>query len=132
MTSTTTGDQILIQDSIGRVRTPRWRQEVLLEEYERSGMSGAAFAEHVGIKYQTFATWAQNKRKRSSCDQKAPGESHPVQWVEAMVPARPDAEVRALGLQIRLGGGSVMEIADRNGAMLAAEILRHLGEARAC
>lgn len=130
MTLTTAGDQILIQDSLGRVRTPRWKQEMLLEEYEKSGMSGAAFAEHLGIKYQTFATWAQKKRKRSSCGQKAAGENHPMQWVEAVVPAEPRVSENGVGLQIRLGGGSVMEISDRNGAMLAAEILRQLGETR--
>src|ERR1035437_9806704 len=100
MTHTTHGDQILIQDSKGRVRTPRWRQEMLLAEHEKSGRSGAAFAEHVGIKYQTFATWAQKKRKRPSCGQKAPGESQPVQWVEAVVPVSPGAEVCRSGVLI--------------------------------
>jgi hypothetical protein len=130
MTSTTAGDQILIQDSKGRVRTPRWRQEALLEEYEKSGMSGAAFAEHLGIKYQTFATWTQKKRKRAQSEQKAPGENHPVQWVEAVVPADPRVSENGMALIVQLGGGARMEIADRNGAILAAEILRHLGETR--
>lgn len=130
MTNTPRPDQILIQDRLGRVRTPRWRQEMLLEEHERSGMSGAAFAEHHGIKYQSFATWGQKKRKRAKSDQKAPGENHPMQWVEAMVPASPSVEERRSGLLIEFGGGARMEIADRNGALLAAEILRHLGEGR--
>lgn len=102
---------------------------MLLAEYEKSGMSGAGFAEHVGVKYQTFATWAQEKRKRALGDQKALGEKQPVQWVEAV---RSDAEVKASGLEISLAGGARMEISDSNGAFLASEVLRHLGEARVC
>jgi len=104
----------------------------MLEEYEKSGMSGAAFAEHVGMKYTTLASWIQKKRERPPCGQKAPGEKLPVQWVEAVVPASPGAEVCRSGLQIRLVGGSVMEISDSNGAQLAAVILRHLGETPRC
>jgi len=117
MTSTTAGDQILIQDSLGRVRIPRWRQVALLEEYEKSGMSGA-FAEHLGIKYQTFATWAQKKRKRARVEQKAPEERHPVQWMEA-VAASPEGEAMKTGvLIVQLAGGAVMQIGDIKGALL--------------
>jgi lambda repressor-like predicted transcriptional regulator len=134
MTHTTHGDQILIQDSKGRVRTPRWRQEMLLAEYEKSGMSGAAFAEHVGVKYTTLASWIQKKRGRAQAEpEKALRENQPVQWVEAVVAGistSQRAEESGTGLMIRLGGGALMEIADSKGAILAAEVLRHLGEAR--
>jgi hypothetical protein len=50
-------------DDLGRVRTPQARRESLLDEYERSGLSGAKFAALTGIKYSTFATWAQRRRK---------------------------------------------------------------------
>ena len=129
MTHTTLSDQILIQDSLGRVRTPRRRQELLLEAYERSRMSGMAFAEQHGIKYTTLASWIQKKKKRAMAGQKPPGERHPVHWVEA-VTASPRKEEKALPLLVRFGGGVLMEIADCNGAILAAQVLRHLGEAR--
>ena len=130
MTNTTSGDRILIQDSLGRVRTPRWRQEALLEEHEKSGMSGAAFAEHLGIKYQTFASWAQKKRKRARVEQKAPEVKHPVQWVEALVARTEGESIKPGVLIVRLAGGAVIQIADRSGALLAAELLNHLGERR--
>ena len=41
----TAGDSILKTDTKDRVRTPRERQESLLDEFERSGLSGAKFAE---------------------------------------------------------------------------------------
>ena len=49
--------QILSQDAQGRVLVSRERRESLLEEYDRSGMSGVKFAQYVGIKYSTLAYW---------------------------------------------------------------------------
>jgi hypothetical protein len=44
------------------VKTTKARREQLLDEFERSGLPGLKFAELAGIKYQTFATWAQKRR----------------------------------------------------------------------
>ena len=133
MTAGAPGDQILIQDSKGRVRTPKARREALLEEYERSGMSGVAFAEHVGINYSTLAAWIQRKRKQARGEPKAAEHDKTVQWMEAVVAPIPPHRREpggARGLQIRLGGGALMEVVDKSGALLAAEVLRHLGETR--
>jgi hypothetical protein len=40
----------------------RERRESLLEEYDRSGMSGARFAKYVGIKYTTLAYRLKRRR----------------------------------------------------------------------
>ena len=61
MTDTTTTGEILVQDTLGRVRTPREKREQILDEYERSGMSGAAFAALVGVKYSTLSSWIQHR-----------------------------------------------------------------------
>ena len=63
MTNTDDGSKILKTDALGRVRTPAARREQLLDEFERSGVSGAKFAELTGLKYQTFASWVQERRK---------------------------------------------------------------------
>ena len=55
MTSMQSSDQILKTDSLARVRTPPQRQRELLEEFERSGLSGSKFAALAGVKYSTFA-----------------------------------------------------------------------------
>jgi DNA-binding transcriptional regulator YiaG len=68
MNTTPTDETILKTDVLGRVKTPAARREQLLEEFERSGMSGQKFAELVGIKYQTFATWAQKRRRQRGAD----------------------------------------------------------------
>jgi hypothetical protein len=55
--------QILRTDVLGRVRTPPDLREVLLDEFEQSALSGAQFAKTRGLKYQTFATWVQKRKK---------------------------------------------------------------------
>jgi len=52
---------ILKSDTRGRVLTPAHRRETLLDEFERSGLSGVKFAALSGIKYSTFA----NRRRRA-------------------------------------------------------------------
>jgi len=64
MTTTTSGgDLVLKTDVLGRVKTPAVRRQSLLEEFERSGLSGAKFAALAGIKYSTFASWLQKRRQ---------------------------------------------------------------------
>jgi hypothetical protein len=63
---------LLKTDALGRVRTPAARRERLLDEFERSGMSGVKFAAFVGVKYQTFATWAQQRKRRRVAASKPP------------------------------------------------------------
>jgi len=52
--------EILSRDAQGRVLISRERRELLLEQYDRSGMSGVKFAEYIGIKYSTLAYWLQS------------------------------------------------------------------------
>lgn len=65
MTNTTQAvEQVLKTDVLRRMKTPAARREELLDEFERSGLSGKKFAALVGIKYPTFATWAQRRRRQ--------------------------------------------------------------------
>src|ERR1700692_730236 len=57
--------EIFKRDRRGRVRVPRARREMLLDEWERSGGSAAQFADYVGIKYSTLANWIQKRRKQA-------------------------------------------------------------------
>ena len=63
-TTTETPTQIIKTDSRGRLRMPAERRESLLDEFERSGLSGAKFAELMGLKYPTFADWVQRRRRQ--------------------------------------------------------------------
>ena len=75
MTSTAEDSgEIFKRDRMGRVRVPKARREMLLDEWERSGGSAAQFADYVGIKYSTLAHWTQKifvqaRRRRSGLEQ---------------------------------------------------------------
>jgi hypothetical protein len=72
MTTTTptteVSTQIIKADSLGRLRMSAERRESLLDEFERSGLSGQKFAEVLGLKYPTFATWVQKRRRQRGAD----------------------------------------------------------------
>ena len=86
-------DQNLKQDSRGRVRVSAERREALLDEFERSGLSGVKFAEMVGVKYPTLANWVQKRRKtraqasatEAAAEQVGVSGSGPVRLFETLV-----------------------------------------------
>ena len=73
---------ILRTDTQGRVRTSPQRRESLLVEFDQSGLSGTKFAELAGIKYQTFASWLQKRRRAVPPSVQA---GNTVRWLEAVV-----------------------------------------------
>jgi hypothetical protein len=61
MTTTTT--EVLKTDCLGRVKVSADYREAVLDEFEASALSGKAFAQKYGIKYPTFASWIQKRRR---------------------------------------------------------------------
>ena len=129
--------QILSQDARGRVLVSRERRESLLEEYDRSGMSGVKFAQYVGIKYSTLAYWIQSRRRhrqkeksliKAGADTEA-GKSNGG-WIEAVVENASGPRVPAGALRIYFGGGAYCQISSAGEAALAAELLGWLGAKR--
>ena len=130
MNTTLAEATILKTDVLGRVKMPAARREQLLDEFERSGLSGLKFAALAGIKCQTFATWAQ-KRRRQRGDYAAGKVSTTkpkVQWLEAVVePAQGAAgKVGNASLVLHLAGGARLELSDAQQVGLAAALLRAL------
>jgi hypothetical protein len=130
MTSTQSSDSIVKTDSLARVRTTPQRRQELLEEFGRSGLSGAKFAALVGVKCSTFAQWV-SKRKRASPADTASGVkvdgAAKVCWLEAVLAqAQGPADKNASGLVVRLSGGARLEISDFHQIELAAALLRAL------
>jgi hypothetical protein len=124
MNTTPTDETILKTDVLGRVKMPAARREQLLDEFERSGLSGQKFAELVGIKYPTFATWAQ-KRRRVRGAYPAVKQPKQLRWLEAVVePNSGDKNP----LVLELPGGARVQIADAQQAALAVELLRALAK----
>lgn len=123
---------VLKTDVLGRVKTPAARREQLLDEFERSGTSGQKFAELVGVKYQTFATWVQQRKRRraAAAKRKTPRSAAKVRWLEATV--SPDDGHHGNGrLSVRLPGGAALEISCARQIPLAAALLRALEKSAA-
>jgi|SRR5580704_5099133 hypothetical protein len=127
MTGTTQAVEAIIKtDGLGRIKTPPERRRTLLEEFERSGLSGKKFAALAGIKYQTFASWLQ-KRRGQGKSQAKPADT--VRWLEAVVEKAQTSGVRSpVALVVELPGGARMEISDATQAGLAASLLRSLAQ----
>jgi hypothetical protein len=130
MTNTTPADEVILKtDVLGRVQTPAARRESLLDEFERSGLSGQKFAEVVGIKYPTFANWVQQRRRKRGdyVAGKVPVPRNKVRWLEAMVePAQNPGGPSQPVLVLALPGGARIEIGDLKQVALAAALVRAL------
>ena len=131
------------QDVRGRVRTPTKRREALLDEFERSGVSGGKFASLVGVKYQTFAAWVCTRRKNRALASKdrgaavdlcAPSSLRLVEAVMATGEKRteeaPARVVRALN--VHLASGVRIEVGDATQLKLVVSLIKALGVERPC
>jgi transposase-like protein len=87
------------------VNCPKERREQLLEEYAKSGMSQAAFARRVGVRYPTFAHWVQEHRRGGL----APAAGTAPRFVEVDTRATPRLSPE---LSVTLPGGLVARGAD--------------------
>jgi transposase len=126
---------VLKTDGLGRVRTPLQRRQSLLEEFERSGLSGAKFAALAGIKYSTFANWLQKRRRQSGEGSKgAKNSAEQMRWLETVLEqAQSPVGQDGSRLLLQLPGGARVEISTSGEAALAAVLLRALDKpAGAC
>jgi hypothetical protein len=116
-------NELLAMDMKGRVRVSLERREMLLREFDGCGLSAAAFARHVGVKYQTFMYWLKRRREGGS-------EANELQprvaaaWVEASMDAPGTSSGEALRLEFP--GGAHAVIASARQVQVAAELLRVL------
>lgn len=117
---------LLKTDVLGRIQRTREQRERILDEYERSGVSGAKFAALCGVKYQTFANWLQcRKRQRNARPKRPPGrKTSKVQWLEARV--QPTESLPQTGLLLQFPGGAAARISTQQHIDLAAALVRAL------
>jgi transposase-like protein len=110
---------IIKSDCTGRARyTQQFRDEVLAA-YEASGMSGPAFAEHCGLKYQTFAGWVAKRRREK-------GQAKPPAGKQQFVLAEFGATAVSGELRVELPGGASARLATASQAALLAALIRAL------
>jgi len=135
MTSTTLSDcspdsspsSLIKTDKQGRLRTSPERREMLLDEFEQSGMSAAGFAAMIGINYTTFAGWRQRRNKRRRSRPAAPAiVPKSLHLVEAVVTTISDNRHCDKALIIHLPGAARMELSDAGQVPLVATLLNSL------
>lgn len=145
MTSTKGKTEVVKQDARGRVRVSVERREALLDEFEKSGSSGARFARLAGIKYATFANWVQNRRRQRlavSTVVKVPASGNdavakagPVHLFEALVEGNSgvgQSGAATDGLLIELPGGCRLRIASPLELQMAAELVSLIAQRGRC
>jgi hypothetical protein len=131
--NTTKADEpvVLKTDVLGRMQTPAARRAELVDEFERSGLSGKKFTALAGIKYSTFANWVQLRRRKRGEEvvpqRGIPAPGNKVRWLEAVVERgqNPGAQSQPV-LVLALPGGARVEIADLKQVTLAAALVRAL------
>ena len=129
-------DRVLKRDALGRVRSDAARRDAVLDEFERSGLSGVKFAAVAGIKYATLASWFQRRRrdpartgaKRNGKARRArrSAELPALGWAEAELKLPATWPAAQSTLRVQVGDNVVVEIADEAQAQLAARLLRAL------
>ncbi len=121
MTTTSYSNETAIElktDALGRVQTPPEQREALLDTFEQSGMSGAAFARLHGICYQTFMSWLHKRARKTF--------SGEPQFQELIVTSGKSC---SHGLVVELPGGGRFQL-DRADQLPMATALLHYLEAR--
>jgi hypothetical protein len=121
-------EQILKVDRKGRVWTPPERREAILDEYEHSGMPASKFAGHIGVKYTTFVSWVQKRKKQRGGGEGGATRSNPpaaLPWVEAVVESSVGAATKPLVMHLR--DEVRLEVTDAGQVALVAELLHLLG-----
>ena len=135
MTSMNTEETLILKtDVLGRVRMPAQRREAILDAFEQSGMSGQAFARHVGVKYPTFASWIQKRRRLCSeytKKKQSKSPASPITFVEARI-EQPCQTALQNGLEVQIEAGIKMVIRSQEEVELAAGLIRSLSKSRSC
>ena len=131
---------ILKRDAAGRVSYRAEQREAILDEFERSGLKGAAFARMTGLQYQTFASWIQRRRhERGDYQMAAPvlkRSRRPVPVVRLMEavmagPVHPEVD-GGPALRVELRCGTRLLVGDTRQAELAVRIIQALASSAPC
>ncbi len=114
--------ELLKTDALGRVKVPPKKRETILDAFEQSGMSGSAFASHIGVTYQTFATWVQKRRRQREAPISTAERKQPLELIEAVI----DTGSADALLEMEVLGGIKLRLSRREDIALVVELLRAL------
>lgn len=124
-------------DCLGRITVNPESREAILDAFEASSMSGLAFAKEHGINYQTFASWAQ-KRRRARGDYEKLKKSEPTpapklpQLTLAEVIIGEDSSRSATPLKLALNDKVSVTLEDKSQLPLLKELIASLSSETSC
>lgn len=126
---------LIKSDCLGRIHVSKEHREKLLDAFDSSGMSGVKFAAHYGIKYTTFASWIQKRRRERNeypgASPKAP--SRLLDSLAEVTLAEPTpsmvSELSSTSLvTLKFPNGSTLDIGNPEQARIAAALLNNLND----
>ena len=118
--------ELIKTDCMGRIRVSSEHREKLLDTFESSGMSGQKFADHYGVKYTTFASWVQ-KRRRDRNEYPAEHAAPPENLLQSLAEVElAPGKVTSEGLSIELPGGARLILDHPGQAPIAAALINNL------
>lgn len=117
-------DIILKTDRAGRVRVPRERQQQIVAEWGKSGLSAMRFAAAIGVKYQTLSGWIRRHGGRGEAGSAALASTVHGHWLEMAVAPGPAHSTS--GLRVELPGGAALVVGDAGQIPLVIQLLRAL------
>jgi transposase-like protein len=112
---------IVKTDTLGRGRTSPEQRDAFLAAFDRSCMSGAAFARLHGIRYSTFAHWRQKRKQQQQSTEDSPSPAALFEEVEV----RPSDSSNA-DLKIDLPGGASVTVSRPEQFPMVTALLKYL------
>lgn len=114
-----TSTSIIKSDRVGRTRYSQAYKDEVVAAYRQSNMSAAAFAEHCGVKYPTFASWVARAggAQRGAQSQ----QSNDQRFLLAEIGSESDVP-----LKIELPGGVMVHVSSADQLGLLTNLLKAL------
>jgi hypothetical protein len=117
--------ELLRRELAGVSRVSPGQRELILDAFERSGLSERAFAEGLGVRDGTFRRWVRARHRVLSGEAGLTGTTGPIALVEAVL----DGGAGTGGsVEVETPGGLKVHIARREDIALAVALLRALRE----
>lgn len=117
-----TSTSIIKSDRTGRTRYSQAYKNEVVAAYQQSNMSAAAFAQHCGVKYPTFASWvAKARQSPTGGDGKATSADEQRFILAEIGGGRADAP-----LKIELPGGIIVHVSSADQLGLLTDLFKAL------
>jgi transposase-like protein len=117
----TTSGVLVKSDRVGRTRYTKAYKAEVIQSYEQSGMSAAAFAEHCGVKYPTFASWIGKVKLTASANPQFKNDDTQQFIIAEIGSPRLDA-----ALKLELPSGVIVHLSSASQLGLLSDLLKTL------